>query len=1822
MKTKMFKSALSLLLVLLLCCSVVTPAVSAATVTAAAVSEDSAPVVSLHATGGDPLQATVGKADVKKVFDDLALGEGDYYGIKQKTAAGSPTDLSGESDSTSVSAGEYTVYRTAATTEEPDNAPDWEAGSSQDVTVRLYYTASFAVSGCDDGAILLNDNAVTGSVELYTDTEYTVTAQQVDNYTCQISGATNGEAFTPASDMAVTAEYSLSPCATFTVNTTGEGTVKIMVNGAEVKDYIPAGASFEVDAQPNTDRGYTPGSVVVKKNGTEVEGTVFGPVEDGEEYEVDAAFTFAPEEVDYEVNAASPKLKASDFNKMFNESDQRSYGYAPLDDPNNINAINLNNGTNFAAGSYYIYSAPYSRKNPDWTVAKVKKMNLRTFYNGSFTVTGCEDGAVILNGAAVEGDSAKLYTDSEYTITAKQVDEYFSVMTGAENGAAFTPSSEVNVKLAYYKEKHATFSVSVNGEGSAAVKSDGEVTTEFINEGSTFTVEAAPNTTGGYKLDNIVVTKGGEEVEAKEGAYGPVADGESYAITVNFKFDPDEVKYDLHADSKLTSTNVCGLFGDSVLSLLSKSYGYATKENPDQVNKLTTGGTALSAGEYYIFKADGTSNPNWSKARVLKLKLRTYYNGTFTVTGHNDGEVRLNDEAVSGKTKLYTDAEYTVTVTPVEDYEYTVEGATEGEAFTPSKDMNVTVTYRKPAFATITVDAGNGGTATVKSDGFEVTDRVNEGSTFTVEPNPYTGRGYKLDKVTVTKDGEEVEPVDGAYGPVADGESYVITVSFKFEPEEVKYSLHATSGLTSTVVCDIFDDSILNLLTKSYGYASVDTPDQVTKLSTSGTPVEPGEYYVYKADGTSNPNWTTANVLKLKLRTYYSGTFTVSGHEEGEVDLNGEAVTGSKKLFTDETYTVTTKQIEGYICTLYGAEEGVSFTPSADVDVNAVYVKDAYATFTVNSNEGGTVKVLSDGNEMLDKISDGSTFTVEANATSSSGYYVESVAVTKDGEEVEATDGAYGPVAEGESYEITVTFAKATLTLKDGEIKLTDIYYKDYEAIEQSILANATLNPEEFTEKAQTKIEYVAYTLLGFDVYATLGTQSESAHAFGTSDGTLKGGNTEKVRVTMTLPDYGIELRATATMTVSDDRVETAIESSAESFTITYGDDLKAQVMETLTVTLTGDGQPVDFTEDDITLSPEKLNASLTSAQNAQEVTVCYKGTDIYAACETVINVYVNRAPSTLDAISETITYGETPKAEVVTTPEDLDHLKVIAGVDGDVQRFISILVPESVKERMKIRIAGIVVLDIYQMLVSYIGEDGATLDDLKELVTEINELIESSETIKQAIESSGFSMESLENVMSFISKMPNFDPNLRIRLEQLPKNAGTYMLFAVSTDTNYTTSEDIAYIVIKPKSSTDDEAVELRFNSEMQTDGNKRFLSYDEAQEFDFGGKLYVNDQPIETDKVSTLYTGTTARGSFIAQSEPVREAGVYTESVFLSGGNYSASPIIREFTIKSRDSKLMMDDLTVTYDGKAHALEAYFDDGSELTGRVTTIYRGSGYLSNTAPVDAGEYTVYATYAGDSSHKSGTVTAKLTIKKRRAVITVSCKDTFTYGELTNDNLSDAELSYEVSGTVNDDLLGVILPVLNRGESFPNVGKYTATVRFVQNNSNYVVTIRNATLTIVPKQVVVKIDAAQKEAGAEDPEFTYTVTDAEGNVLDAELNIKLAREEGEEPGEYRVYIDEFNETNYTLDEEASTDGVLTINKRTYILGDANGDGVININDSTLIQRHLAKYDPPVAIDLQAADVDGNGKVDITDATILQKYLAGFTPEYPIGEAQA
>ena len=78
---------------------------------------------------------------------------------------------------------------------------------------------------------------------------------------------------------------------------------------------------------------------------------------------------------------------------------------------------------------------------------------------------------------------------------------------------------------------------------------------------------------------------------------------------------------------------------------------------------------------------------------------------------------------------------------------------------------------------------------------------------------------------------------------------------------------------------------------------------------------------------------------------------------------------------------------------------------------------------------------------------------------------------------------------------------------------------------------------------------------------------------------------------------------------------------------------------------------------------------------------------------------------------------------------------------------------------------------------------------------------------------------------------------------------------------------------------------------------------------------------------------------------------------------------------------------------------------------------------------------------------------------------------------------------------------------------------------------------------------------------------------------------------------------------------AKDNGFAFRTKGGYILGDANGDGTVNINDATTVQKHAAELEKLTGDRFAAADVNKDGTVDIIDTTLIQKYAAEIIHEF-------
>ena len=118
----------------------------------------------------------------------------------------------------------------------------------------------------------------------------------------------------------------------------------------------------------------------------------------------------------------------------------------------------------------------------------------------------------------------------------------------------------------------------------------------------------------------------------------------------------------------------------------------------------------------------------------------------------------------------------------------------------------------------------------------------------------------------------------------------------------------------------------------------------------------------------------------------------------------------------------------------------------------------------------------------------------------------------------------------------------------------------------------------------------------------------------------------------------------------------------------------------------------------------------------------------------------------------------------------------------------------------------------------------------------------------------------------------------------------------------------------------------------------------------------------------------------------------------------------------------------------------------------------------------------------------------------------------------------------------------------------------------------------------------------------------------------ASYGTKMSRDKGLPAGDYTITF-EIN-TDRPVTEAFYYNNSISHHfsvRDSFILGDVNDNGVVDIMDATAIQRMLARYEDDLSpnVDQRMAILDDD--LSIMHATILQQYLAHYTVSAPIGE---
>ena len=145
----------------------------------------------------------------------------------------------------------------------------------------------------------------------------------------------------------------------------------------------------------------------------------------------------------------------------------------------------------------------------------------------------------------------------------------------------------------------------------------------------------------------------------------------------------------------------------------------------------------------------------------------------------------------------------------------------------------------------------------------------------------------------------------------------------------------------------------------------------------------------------------------------------------------------------------------------------------------------------------------------------------------------------------------------------------------------------------------------------------------------------------------------------------------------------------------------------------------------------------------------------------------------------------------------------------------------------------------------------------------------------------------------------------------------------------------------------------------------------------------------------------------------------------------------------------------------------------------------------------------------------------------------------------------------------------------------------TYTLKVVHNNKNFF-NMEGDQVDFAAEDAIITINGSDPEPPACEHEYD--------NDCDVDCNICGA-------------VREVNGHIYSNDFDATCNVCGAVREVSYIFGDANGDGKVNVRDLGLLERYLNKWDVEIA--LGACDVTGDGKINVRDLAHLERYLNGW-----------
>ena len=328
----------------------------------------------------------------------------------------------------------------------------------------------------------------------------------------------------------------------------------------------------------------------------------------------------------------------------------------------------------------------------------------------------------------------------------------------------------------------------------------------------------------------------------------------------------------------------------------------------------------------------------------------------------------------------------------------------------------------------------------------------------------------------------------------------------------------------------------------------------------------------------------------------------------------------------------------------------------------------------------------------------------------------------------------------------------------------------------------------------------------------------------------------------------------------------------------------------------------------------------------------------------------------------------------------------------------------------------------------------------------------------------------------------------------------------------------------------------------------------------------------------------------------EATKTSPVGTYPIVISKGsvtNNNVTYVNGTLTITKAPLKITAKDYTIKQGDALPTFEATYEGFKNSETSTVLTKKPTITTTATSASEPGEYDITVSGAEAQNYKISYIKGKLTITEADPVTVTAKSYTIEYG----DDLPSFEYTSEGA-----PLTGTPSITCEATKTSP-VGTYTIVIKkgTVKNyNDTYVngtLTIKKAPLKITAKDYTIK-------QGQTLPEFEATFEGFKNNETSAVLTKQPVTEtiatSESEPGEYDITVSGAEAQNYEI---TYVNGKLTIEKPTYIPGDANGDGLVNVTDIVATVNFIMEK-PLDGFNKGAADLNGDGVVNVTDIVMM------------------